>query len=136
MGQKNRIPDPRPSNEAKIKFSFEYYDTDGPKYCISNWNEKEIRLALTRLKDVNSKSYLQLVGSRRVYHFGEVDWTKTKEPRGFPNLNVNRLPPFHFALLGVNGQLARVYGAFSTGTFYIVWFDLNHEIWPTLLRYT
>lgn len=49
---------------------------------------------------------------------------------------MNLLEPFHFALLGVNGQLTRVFGAYSSGTFYIVWFDLDHMIWPSELKHT
>lgn len=73
---------------------------------------------------------------RATYHFGEVDWKKTIKKDGFPNPAVNQLQAFHFALLGVNGQLTRVFGAYSSGIFYVVWFDLNHEIWPVELRNT
>jgi len=71
-----------------------------------------------------------------VYHFAEVDWACTTERSGFPEDAANQMSAFHFALLGVNGQCARVYGAYSENTFYIVWFDRNHEIWPTPLRHT
>ena len=121
---------------VKIKFSFEYYDTVRPDYCISSWEEEKIKKALGRLKEVNAKSFNELRQDRRVYHFGEVDWIKTTEKGGFNNRGLANLSPFHFALLGVNGQLTRVYGAYSAGIFYIVWFDLEHKIWPTLLKNT
>lgn len=120
----------------KLSFSFEYYDAGHEEYCLSAWNKEQILKTLGRLKDISTKTFNEMQRDRRVYHFGEVFWEKTIHKTGFDNPSVNRLPAFHFALLGVNGQLARVYGAYSQGVFYIVWFDLTHKIWPTPLRNT
>lgn len=124
------------SETIKIKFSFEYYDTTRSDYCISSWEEERIKKTLERLKEVNAKSFNELRKDRRVFHFEEIDWSKTTERGGFNNSNLVLLPAFHFALLGVNNQLARVYGAYSAGIFYIVWFDLEHKIWPSPLKNT
>ena len=141
MGSKHNkgntvIPTPILPENQKIKFSFEYYDNAATKYCLSSWSEEQIRNALLRLQEICKKSFNELNRERRVYHFGQVLWEHTVEKQGFPNPEINELSPFHFALLGVNGQLTRVFGAYSLGTFYIVWFDLNHEIWPTELKHT
>ena len=132
---KNVLPSSLPANE-KLRFSFEYYDKTSNNYCLSSWKEKQIRDALLRLQDICTKSFNDLTRERKVYHFAEVIWGKTIKKLGFPDNRVNQLSAFHFALLGVNGQKARVYGAYSMGTFYIVWFDLNHEIWPVELKHT
>lgn len=120
----------------KLCFSFEYYDTSNERFCISKWAQKQIKASLFRLKDISTKTFNEMRRDERVYHFGEVIWEKTIFPKGFPNQTANALPAFHFSLLGVNNQLARVYGAYAPGIFYIVWFDLNHEIWPTPLKNT
>lgn len=77
-----------------------------------------------------------MIAQRGTYHFYPTDWQRTIEPRGFPDPRANALDPFHFALIGVNGQKARVYGALSGDTFFIVWFDLDHRIWPTFKKHT
>lgn len=139
MGKRDKvsqIPSPKLSENEKLRFSFEYYDKGSSEFCISGWNQKQIRDSLLRLQDICTKSYKDLWRERGVYHFGEVYWEKTIKKSGFPNPAVNALPAFHFALLGVNGQRARVFGALSTGTFYVVWFDLNHDIWPVELKHT
>lgn len=128
-------PSSLPVNE-KIKFSFEYYDKSSNDYCLSCWGQEYVRSALLRLQEVCTKSFNDLNRERKVYHFREVVWEKTIKKTGFPDSKVNQLSAFHFALLGINNQKARVYGAFSAGTFYIVWFDLNHEIWPVDLKHT
>lgn len=124
------------STTEKLRFSFEYYDTTCDDYCLSKWPPDKVRNAILKLQDICTKSFNQMRVERSVYHFGEVFWEKTNKPKGFPDPRVNLMSPFHFALIGVNGQLARVFGAYQAGTFYIVWFDLNHEIWPSLLRHT
>lgn len=126
-----------PENQ-KIRFSFEYYDDrQESKYCMSSWSQNQIKTALKRLKEISSKTFNEMRGKDKwVLHFGEVSWASTIEKNGFPFPEVNNLPPFHFALLSVNNQLTRVYGAYSQGVFYIVWFDLNHIIWPSALRHT
>ena len=138
MGKKSKRKGQNPQisfAKEKLKFSFEFYDTDNDEYCLSTWDKEQTGKALECLKDISTKSYDDLSRGRKTYHFGEVAWEKTIKKRGFPDARANNLPPFHFALVGVNGR-ARVYGAFSTGIFYIIWFDLEHLIWPTPLRGT
>ncbi|MEK7149699.1 MAG: hypothetical protein AAB757_01865 [Patescibacteria group bacterium] len=125
---KNSISEPEPVDE-KLKFSFEYYDSSC-KYCLSDWQKAEISGALNRLKEVNQKTYNDLFREKEVYHFHPVDWSTTKEKNGFPDKKVNNLEPFQFALLGINNQKARIFGARQDNIFYIVWFDLNHEVDP------
>jgi hypothetical protein len=126
-GNVKSLPDHRP----EIKFSFQYYDLSG-KYCISSWSQPQIKLALERLKDVNSKTYHEV--RREQLRFHEVDWAKTSEKNGFPTAVPADWQAFQFELKGVNLKKARVFGAFYIDTFYIVWFDLNHLVWPSFVR--
>ncbi|CCF83415.1 hypothetical protein [Nitrolancea hollandica] len=129
--RKSELPD-----DQHVQFSFKFYDSIRSDYCLSNGTPEQVRTALNRLKEISAKTFKQLQQERRVLHFGEVDWSETREKEGFPDPQANVLSAFHFALLGVNGQLARVYAAWDGTTFYIVWFDLQHHIWPSVLRNT
>lgn len=133
--KKDLIPEPKPPEE-QINFSFRYYDTRNNKYCISCWEKHLIAKALNALKDISNKTYGEINHSRTTYHFYPVRWEQTIEKSGFPCRGANELEAFHFALVGVNGQLARVYGSLYKNTFYIIWFDLNHIIWPSFKSYT
>lgn len=134
---KIQIPTPSlPEEKNNINFSFRYYDTTNNSYCISTWDEEKIAKTLGRLQDISNKTYNELNRGSNVYHFHPVDWAQTIKQGGFPDSRANNLEPFQFALLGINGKKARVYGALSQNTFYIVWFDINHEIWPTLKKHT
>jgi hypothetical protein len=138
MGRKNKNNIPLRSHDlpkTNLKFSFEFYDIIQNKYCLSKWSEKDISTTLKRLKEVCEKNFQELFKDRSTYHFHSIDWTQTTE-RGFPNTKIQNLEPFQFALLGVNNQKARVYGAYADNTFFIVWFDLNHEICPSFKKHT
>lgn len=130
------LPEATLPENKKITFSFEYYDTSCDDYCLSGFTKEQVKKSITRLQDISSKTFNEMQRCRNVYHFYEVIWEQTTKKKGFPNPKANELSAFHFALLGVNQQLARVYGAYSSGVFYLVWFDLNHEIWPTALKHT
>lgn len=137
MSKRNKkIHISEPHTARKLNFSFEHYDFRNEEYCISCWSKQQIKRTLQILKDVCQKNLNELYNNRKVYHFGEVIWERTIKKKGFENPSIDNLPAFHFSLLGVNGQLARAYGAFADDIFYIVWFDLEHTIWPTALKNT
>jgi|SRR6266496_1785009 len=120
----------------KIVFSFEFYNSNSSDFCLSEFSCDQIKLTLQRLKDVNGKTYHELSQGGGVMHFHQVYWPKTTCPKGFEVVALESLEPFQFALLGVNGQKARVYGALGSGVFYIVWFDLEHKITPSFKKHT
>lgn len=144
MGKRSKkivVGDPEESPQ-NLTFSFQYYDDSDSssggkrKYCLSSWSEPDISLTLTRLKEVSCQTLHEIKSSSSVYHFHEVYWHKTTERSGFPNRKVMELPAFQFAVLGVNKQKARVYGALSRNVFYVVWFDYHHEISPSFKKGT
>ena len=117
---------------TKLAFSFEFYDSK--EYCLSEWEKEKIRLALVRLGEINSKTLGEIMQQRKTLHFYETDWAKTIKKNGFSRDVPGE--PYHFGLPGLNGQKARVYGSVSGSIFYVVWFDFDHEIWPTFKRHT
>ena len=135
-GYKQSIPQPQLPKDQKIHFSFEFYDVNREDYCISCWQKEQIKIALSRLKEINNKTLNDMRSQRAVLHFGEVIWEETTEKNGFNNPAIREMESFHFALLGVNGQKTRVYGVYSANVFYIVWFDLNHIVWPSFKKHT
>lgn len=128
------------SKIPNVNFSFQYYDTsDSNRFCLSQWSGDDVKTTLLRLKDICEKSFSEVVRQRQVYHFFPTDWSVSKIfPDGFPAAmaGLNSLDPFHFMIVGLNNQRARVFGAVSGSTFYVVWFDYNHEIIPSNLKNT
>lgn len=124
------------SPKENFRFSFEFYDTTSSEFCLSTWKDSDIKRTLSCLQDICRKSFFDLKAESRVYHFHEVEWKGSAKPDGFPTEALNDLDPYQFSLVGVNQQKARVFGAYALGTFYIVWFDLNHQITPSFLKNT
>jgi hypothetical protein len=133
---KRSIAPPAVVADDHVRFSFEFYDTSDTRYCLSRATAEQVRRTLARLKEVNQNSVAELRQKSDVYHFHAVDWDRTAEPQGFPDSRLLALPSYQFALLGVNQQRARVYGVLHGNTFYIVWFDLDHAIWPSFKKHT
>lgn len=128
MARKTPVDLPILPKNLNLNFSFKFYDEDREEYCLSCWKQKEIKRALKRLKQLSDKTLNQLRQDRSFYHFHEVIWEKTTEKRGFSNNLLDDLPHFQFMLPGINSQKARVFGALQGNTFFIVWFDLNHDV--------
>src|SRR3990170_8870899 len=132
--KKIRIKETNLPENINIKFSFEFYDSDYSEYCLSTWKSDQISSALKRMKEVNGKTFNELQRDNQVYHFHSVPWEETNKKNGFPNDKVNELEAFQIALIGINGQKARLFGGYAQNTFYIVWFDLEHKIWPSFKK--
>jgi hypothetical protein len=134
-GKKVSLTNPQVAKDEKLKFSFEFYDKTG-KYCLSEFEKGQVQLVMERLQQMNEKTLPDLIRDKKTLHFHEVYWDETIEKKGFPCKWANLYDPFQFSLNGVNNQKARVYGAFAGGVFYIVWFDLEHKIWPSPKKHT
>ena len=133
---------PLPTGESKtlnreLLFSFKYYDeTNSQQFCLSKFSSDQVRIAMERLREVSAKTLNDVRQQRQFFHFHEVDWAQTTIKDGFGNRELQQLQSFQFSLANVNEQKTRVYGAMSETTFYVVWFDLNHQIWPSFKKHT
>ena len=120
----------RATSPEPLTFSFAYYDVNKERgYCLSSWPEQEIAQSLVRLREISTMSRPQLTQGGKTYRFHPVDWEETTEKGGFPTGVPAYMEPYQFALVGVNGKKARVFGGVYKNTFYIVWFDHDHKIW-------
>ena len=88
-----------------------------------------------RLKEINAKTWNEMAKQAKGYHFHPVDWKQTTEKR-YPSNAAMQMQQFQFSLVGINDGKARVYGSYSDGVFYVVWFDLEHKIWPSFKKNT
>jgi hypothetical protein len=132
-----KLQSPVSQSPAHIRFSFQYYDAFDDKYCLSKGSPEQVREALVRLGEINRNTFSEMDQKKKFYNFHPIlDWGETKEAGGFPYSELNSLTAFQFSLPKVNGGKARVFGAFSGETFYVVWFDLNHQIWPSYKKGT
>jgi hypothetical protein len=126
----------------KPTFAFDYLSLTGGKYCFdSNKLVKEDYLGLLKgLRKVSDTSY-QTLHDTRGYRFHKVDFNDprvtikriqfkkilTNKPEELRDEELPNLWQFDIQYV----QEARVCGFLYKGVFYLVWFDRNHEIYPS-----
>ena len=114
-----------------ISFSFKYYENNHNKFsCI----KKEVSYWLTlldRLKALSSLTAQELLADRSsTLRCHPIKWEETSEKSGFGVPNEQQLvdTPYQFSLSA--NEHGRVHGFFINETFYIVWLDPDHLLYP------
>lgn len=114
-------------DETKLRFSFLLYENHS-KYCLSSFSQADVRRTLNWLKVLCNLSFDDLKSDRRKYKFNEIFWHRTNEPNGFSDKSLKDNEVYELVLFNVNNRRARLFGIPYGNTYYIVWFDYNHEV--------
>jgi hypothetical protein len=118
------------TQQQGISFSFKYYQDRHNKFSCS---EKEIPYWLTLLERLKALSGLTtqelLVNRSSTLRCHPIKWEGTSE-RGFGLPSEDQLvdTPFQFSLS--SNEHGRVHGFFIGETFYVVWLDPDHLLYP------
>jgi hypothetical protein len=125
-----------PQDARSLKFSFKYLDKDHPKFattrCHGEFMDQLIH-ALCRYSG-GSVDYFTDMSNEDFRH--SFDFAGTTEPNGFRNLEeeLKEELPWQFAVCpGVHTPPHagwRVYGFILEDTFYVVWLDTSHQLFP------
>ena len=123
--------DPRISDDPLVKLSFQYLDLhDTPEFCLIGRDDQYFISVLERFRDVNKQTINEFRAPGRALRVHPIVWDKTSKPNGFsflPAQLTEGIIPYQFQLSQANG---RFHGFFIAETFYIVWFDPNHQLYP------
>lgn len=124
------IKPPKLKPPQGISFSFKYYQDNHNKFsCI----KKEVSYWLTlldRLKALSSLTAQELLADRSsTLRCHPIKWEKTSES-GFGLPNEEQLVDIPYQLSLSSNEHGRVHGFFIKETFYIVWLDPDHLLYP------
>ncbi len=142
---KAKIPHPNPAPERKMPdfeslnkdvpyarlspvFSFRYYDHSHNKYSAKKIKKADdSHLMLKRLQMYCSMTWGQLEAGD--YHAHDFTGNTSKEKHGFSSkLKIpGEYPPYQFQAFAE----CRIVGFHMSKVFYVVWFDRNHQIYPS-----
>ncbi len=114
-----------------INFSFKYLDGDHDKFSYAPYNTEYFCEVLKRVKDISGWTKLELLSNRSSsLRAHPIEWTTTSEANGFnfPKHEEIVDTPYQFAVSG--NEHGRVHGFFIYNTFYVVWLDKNHKLYP------
>lgn len=122
---KKTAPDP------ELRFSFRFFDHSDDEVCPPRFNEGYTRTLMQRLRDLSSWKVKDFTGrTDKAVRNHQHDWGKTSRPDGFAALNgaYKDYPGWQFCLTA--NAHGRVHGIMIDDTFYVIWLDQDHRLYP------
>lgn len=125
-------PHPRTFDTQELRFSFKLIDLCGnPKFSINTCGANYLDAMLQRFCAVSSMTVQEFRACRSsALRSHPIRWQNTSEPNGFAHLNdqLQDEDAYQFEL-SANAH-GRVHGLLLDNTFYVVWLDPNHNLYP------
>lgn len=119
------------SPDPELRFSFKYFDHTDQELCPPNFGEGYTQTLMQRMRDLSSWKVKRFTGSQdQVVRNHTHDWSGTSRPAGFNNLNAHfrAYPGWQFCLTA--NAHGRVHGIIIDDTFYVIWLDQDHRLYP------
>lgn len=122
---KKTAPDP------ELRFSFKFFDHTDPEVCPANFADGYTQTLMQRLRALSGWKVKEFTGRQdSAIRNHQHDWSKTSRPEGFGALNATfkAYPGWQFCLTA--NQHGRVHGIIIDDTFYVIWLDQDHRLYP------
>lgn len=120
-----------PDSQA-LRFSFKYLDFNNPKFHYDDCADGYLQKILVRLRDIGGYTikrfrYEQTASLRN----HRISWDRSSEPQGFSCLNEELRQEESWQFGVTANEHGRVHGFLIDETFYIVWLDPLHRLFPS-----
>jgi len=130
--------DPKPGVIKKIippdghlKFSMKYFDNEDSEMCPPIFANTYTQALMGRLKELSRWTPRDFeICRHKAWRIHTHNWTETSRPDGFKHLpeDFRSLNGWQFQLSA--NEHGRVHGFLLNDTFYIVWLDSSHRLYP------
>ena len=127
------IPSIQPLPDADtLRFSFKHLDlTRNAKFSLARCRDGYLKTLLERLRDVSRLIVKEFRTNRSsALRSHPIDFSETTEPRGFRTLNEQFRSEQAWQFQLTANEHGRVHGVLLLDTFYVVWVDPDHELYP------
>lgn len=114
-----------------ISFSLKYLKDDHERFPCFDHETDYYQSMLARIKDLCSLKKMELMANRSsALRMHPIKWEETSEKKGFGIPGEEQLvdTPYQFSLS--SNENGRIHGFFILNTFYIVWIDKDHQLYP------
>jgi hypothetical protein len=113
-----------------LRFSFCYFNNDAA-LCPKIFGEHYTQKLMERLKELSRWTLKRFTETRSPAvrnHF--IAWSETSRPTGFAHLpqQLREGPAWQFSISA--NEYGRVHGLLVGATFYVVWLDYHHQLYP------
>ena len=130
--QPRHIPPVAPPADTGLRFSFKHVDfSKVGKFCVTQCEDGYIAKFLERLRDVSQLTVLEFRTNRSSsIRSHPIEFAQTSEKEGFSSLNqqLRGSEAYQFELTA--NKHGRVHGFLVNDTFYVVWIDPKHLLFP------
>ena len=114
-----------------LRFSLKFFDSSDVEMCPAAFPDGYTQTLMERLRDLSSWTVKRFQSEyHKAVRNHQHNWEKTARPDGFANLNeqFQAYPGWQFELtLKSHG---RVHGLIIDNTFYTIWLDVEHRLYP------
>lgn len=126
-----RIPAVAAPPDGLLRFSFKHLDLNNPKFCTSRCKPGYVERLLTRLRDISSFKVQEFRTNRSPsLKAHPIDFSETSETDGFSSLNSQLRYEEAWQFEITRNEHGRVHGLLIIETFYVVWIDPDHQLYP------
>ncbi len=114
-----------------LRFSFKFFDGADDELCPTAFPDGYTRTLMERMRDLSSWTISQFESRvDKAVRNHKHDWSKTSRPNGFSSLNeqFQAYSGWQFQLTA--NEHGRVHGIIIDNTFYVIWLDVEHNLYP------
>jgi hypothetical protein len=114
-----------------LTFSFRFFDHTDVKLCPVKFHDGYTQTLMQRLRDLSSWTPQEFSnGGNQTLRVHPHDWPYTARPQGFAHLHeqLRAYPSLQFSISA--NKYGRVHGILIDSTFYVIWLDQNHCLYP------
>jgi hypothetical protein len=133
------IPEPQavPTDQLPLKFSFKHLDLENEKFHWSKCSAEYFERLLKILQRLSTWKVEDFTDENNHDHRHRIYFPATSEPNGFQNIPNVDSEQFGYEdgwQLGVYPEVRwnrwRIHGILIDDTFFVVWLDQNHLLFP------
>ena len=126
---RSAIPTTKVRDEP-LRFSFQYF-RDDPEMCPGEYDCAYTQKLIERLQALSSWTVTQFTTKTdKGVRNHRIDWDRTARPDGFAHLNQQLRDSDAWQFSVSSNAHGRVHGLLIDSTFYVVWLDYNHALYP------
>ena len=123
------------SDDSSLSFSFRFFDASDEEVCPATFQDGYTRTLMLRLKALSEwtvQKFTERPEKNMRNH--KIDWADTSRPGGFGRLKQEHRGTQAWQFGVDETSLGRVHGFFIGTTFYIIWLDHHHKLYPMPLH--
>lgn len=120
-----------PKEDSRLLFSFKHLDLTSVKFRVADCRDGYLHRFLGRTKDLCGMTPKEFKGPQnKALRIHPIRWDETSEPLGFASLNSQLQDKEAWQFMITANEHGRVHGFLIDDTFYVVWIDPNHALYP------